>query len=822
MSKNPKSMTPEDSYIEVAVALPVYKTFTYSVPQALTAFISAGKRVLVPFGRRRVTGYILGAACQSINPGEIKHILDVLDEQPLFPRSMIPFFRWVSDYYKHPIGDAIKNGLPGGLTLYDYASITMTEEGKLALQKDQATPAEKIVLNLLEGGPTRLQNLNQNLHVDISAALIQSLKHKGWVLNIRELKDAATKSRMERFVSLTDAQLPCNGLSKSSRQILELLKSEGETAATELKKRVPTASRLIRTLENDGHLRIRNKRIYRDPFGESINPDHAPVLSLEQQKAVSRITALLDHGFATFLLQGVTGSGKTEVYMQVAAATLDKGKCVLVLVPEIALITQMERRFRARFGERIAVLHSGLSAGERYDQWSRILQQKADIAIGARSAVFAPFSQIGLIVVDEEHDTSYKQESNLRYHARDLAVVRAKLNDCVALLGSATPSIQSHYNASARKFIEVNLQKRIKSRPLPEIKIIDLRDSMGYRGLRRFITPQLHQAIKDTLLRNEQVLLFLNRRGSASFALCRSCGQPLRCKHCDISLTFHQQANAFKCHYCGFSRAAAVVRCDHCGSVEIKKLGLGTEKLEATIQKLFPHARIARMDRDTTTKKGAIIKLLKGLKDQTIDILVGTQMVAKGHDFPTITLVGIICADLSLNFPDFRAAEQTFQLLAQVAGRAGRGASPGSVILQTYNPDHFSILAAKDQDFKSFYPQEMSFRKALGYPPFSRMIQLKISGKDKLRTQAQAKRLGDLCHSLKIKNPSRYSSIELMGPIASSLSKIAERYRWQILLKGLRAKALHQFVSQLLFEHPTLFNNRSVRVVIDVDPVSLL
>jgi primosomal protein N' (replication factor Y) len=814
-------MTPENSYIEVAVALPVYKTFTYSVPQTLLPFTTAGKRVLVPFGRRRVTGYILGKAVAEIEAGDIRHILDVLDEQPLFPQSMIPFFRWVSDYYKHPIGDAIKSGLPGGLTLYDYASIGITGEGKQALEKNRATPPEEKVLRFLQTGPARLQSLNQKLDQVIPAALIQSLQQKGWISMARKLKDAPTKSRMERFVSLADIRPPFAGRSKSGGKILALLESEGETAVAELKKRVPAASRLIRALENDGHLKIRNRRIYRDPFGEAINPDRAPVLSIEQQNAVSRISDRLDHGFAAFLLQGVTGSGKTEVYMQVAAATLDKGKCVLVLVPEIALITQMERRFRARFGERIAVLHSGLSAGERYDQWSRILQQKADIAIGARSAVFAPFTRIGLIVVDEEHDTSYKQENNLRYHARDLAVVRAKLDDCVAVLGSATPSIQSHYNAAAEKFIEINLQKRIKSRPLPAIKIIDLRKSMGYRGVRRFITPELQQAIQDTLLRNEQVLLFLNRRGFANFGLCQSCGQPLRCKHCDISLTFHQQANAFKCHYCGFSRAAAA-RCDLCGSAEIKKLGLGTEKLEATVQKLFPDARVERMDRDTTTRKGAIVRLLKGLKDQTIDILVGTQMVAKGHDFPGITLVGIICADLSLSFPDFRAAEQTFQLLAQVAGRAGRGASPGSVILQTYNPDHFSIVAAKDQDFESFYNQELTFRKALGYPPFSRMIQLKISGKDKLKTQGQAERLGDLCRALKVKHPALYDRVELMGPIAASLTRIAGQYRWQMMLKDNHAKTLHQFVGQLLFENSTVFNSRSVRVVIDVDPIFLL
>jgi len=507
--------------------------------------------------------------------------------------------------------------------------------------------------------------------------------------------------------------------------------------------------------------------------------------------------------------------------MQVAAETLRQEKSVLVLVPEIALITQMERRFRARFGERIAVLHSGLSAGERYDQWSRILQQRAHIAIGARSAIFAPFPEVGLIVVDEEHDSSYKQENNLRYNARDLAVVRAKLNDCVALLGSATPSIQSCYNAAAKKFIQVNLQQRIESRPLPAIKIVDLRESMGYRGLQRFITPMLQGAMKDTLDHHQQVLLFLNRRGFANLALCQSCGQPQRCKHCDISLTYHQKANAFRCHYCGFSRAATSP-CEICGSSKIKKLGLGTEKIEATVRKIFPNARVARMDRDTTARKGAIVKLLKGLKDQTTDILIGTQMVAKGHDFPNITLVGIICADLSLSFPDFRAGERTFQLLAQVAGRAGRGASPGRVILQTYNPDHFSILAARDQDFNSFYQREIEFRKALNYPPFSRMIQLKISGRDPKMTQNYARKLGDCCRSLKISNPSFYGSLEIMGPIESSLTKIARRYRWQVLLKGGRVRALHQFVGQLLVENPTVFHHSRVRVAIDVDPLFLM
>ena len=813
-------MTAENSNIEVAVALPVYQTFTYSVPPFLSAFIAVGKRVLVPFGQRRVTGYILGAATES-EPSDIKDILDVLDQEPLFPDAMIPFFQWISDYYKHPIGDVVKNALPGGLNLYDYATLSITPQGQDALKNNTATALKGSVLKLLLSGPFRLKHLNDKLDERVPGALIQALLHCGWVSKTRELRPAPTRTRTERYIALGKPIASTDRLSKARRKVIEIIDQQGELSMPELKKQVPTAARLVRLLEKDGYLIIRHKRVYRDPFGEPIRADTAHDLNSEQQSVVAQVNKGMRSGFATFLLQGVTGSGKTEVYMQIANSVLKQQKSVLVLVPEIALITQMERRFRARFGERIAVLHSGLSAGERLDQWSLIQQGKAQIAIGARSAIFAPFPAVGLIIVDEEHDASYKQESNLRYNARDLAVVRAKQNDCIALLGSATPSIQSYHNARAKKFIEVNLKQRIEQRSLPAIKIVDLRESMGFRGIRRFITSELQRSMKETLDRGEQVLLFINRRGFASFALCQSCGQALRCKHCDISLTYHQKANALRCHYCGYSRAATN-SCDSCGSSEIKKIGLGTEKIETTVQALFPKARIARMDRDTTTRKGSIFKMLKGLNDQSIDILVGTQMVAKGHDFPNITLVGIICADLSLSFPDFRAGERTFQLIAQVAGRAGRGASPGRVILQTYNPEHFSISAAKNQDFKAFYKQEINFRQTLKYPPFSRIIQLKISGKDHQLTRDHAAALGKVCLLLKTSKASVFETVEILGPIESSLARIARRYRWQILLKATRAKALHQYIGQLMADHPAMFNNRRVRVVVDVDPVSLL
>jgi primosomal protein N' (replication factor Y) len=813
-------MKTDPGYIEVAVALPVFHTFTYLVPDPFTDPAAPGRRVLVPFGRRRVTGYIFGI---SPTPGrkEVKPILDVLDEQPLFPPAMVPFFKWIADYYKYPIGQVVKNALPGGLNVYEYSLITLTEQGRRAHRNKQPSAVAQIVLKQLLAGPCRLDKLYKNIDQKIPAGLLNNLEQSGWITRKRELNTASTKARLERFIRLADTRLPVDRLSEPRRKIIELLKNEKEVAVKKVKAAVPTAAALIKPLESAGYLTIEHKRVYRDPFGESIKPDIAPILNREQQLAVSHACTYLDEGYHPILLNGVTGSGKTKVYMQVAAELLNKGRSVLVLVPEIALITQIERRFRARFGECVCVLHSGLSAGERYDQWTRILQGQATIAIGARSAIFAPLGNPGVIIVDEEHDASYKQEGTLRYNARDLAVVRAKQNDCVVILGSATPSIQSYYNVTTNKFAELTLTKRVEARHLPDIRIVDLRQTVNSRGSRRFITAELQSAIKDTLDRGEQVLLFLNRRGYASFPVCSACGEAMRCKYCDISLTLHQRSNAYRCHYCGYSRSATS-RCDICGSSKIKPLGFGTEKLEDRVTALFSKARVARMDRDTTRRKGSILKILKGVKNKHIDILVGTQMVAKGHDFPNITLVGIICADLSLSFPDFRAGERTFQLLAQVAGRAGRGDRPGRVILQTYNPDHFCIFAARNQDFHSFYQQEIGFRQALAYPPFTRMIQLKISGKDPHETEKHAHRLGARCQELKSTHSDPYQSLQILGPIEASLTRIAGRYRWQILLKGSNTAALHQFINQLRSECHSEFSHRRIQVAIDVDPVFLM
>lgn len=811
------STAPGFTAVDVAVTLPLFTPFTYAVPEHLRGIVVRGLRVLVPFGARRITAYVLGPA-ERLPAAPLKPIAAVLEETPLFPERMVAFFKWIAEYYIHPLGDVMQSALPAGLNVSENLTYALTDAGRGALAQADLTPVEQQVLARLRKGPCRLSALRKGPAGAMK--LLSDWQARAWVVRELAAGGARTRPRRVAFIHPTVSGDAPNRLSPQRTALLMLLQSRGPMALADLRRHMPTAGTLVRVMARDGLVSIRERAVYRDPFGESITPDRAPQLTAEQQAAVQTLSGALGNGFAAFLLAGVTGSGKTEIYLHLAQAALDRKRTVVVLVPEIALISQMERAFRARFGECVALLHSGLSSGERLDQWQRLAQGNATIAIGARSAIFAPLNDIGLIVVDEEHDDSYKQEGALRYNARDLAVVRARQEGALAVLGSATPSMQSAYNARIGKFQQVTLYERVDNRLLPEIVIEDLTAAREERGARRFLTPVLIEAIRATLERREQVLLFLNRRGFASTLVCADCGEPMRCDRCDISLTYHQQCNAYRCHYCGFSRAA-VSRCGRCGSERIKRLGVGTEKLEQSVKVFFPTARVARMDRDTTRRKGAILTLLKGLRERRIDILVGTQMVAKGHDFPYVTLVGVICADLSLSMPDFRAGERTFQLLAQVAGRAGRGKSPGHVILQTYTPDHFSIAAARHHDFEAFYRQEIEFRKALRYPPFTRMIQIRISGRDKTRTAAQSRTFGERCDAL-IRSAPLYTSVEMLGPIEAPVQRVADHYRWQMLLKGPDSGHLHRLVRELLFNDTGEPASGDIAIGVDVDPLFLM
>lgn len=821
--KRERSVSTNRSYVEVAVALPVFKTLTYGLPQTLCTDVAPGQRVLVPVKSGQVTGYVL-SCFNHTNREAVKDIIDIMDDQPLFPASMIPFFRWTSDYYLHPIGEVLKAALPGGLSPKAFVEIRLTEAGRQAL----GTPAglsthRRAVLNaLLKGGGLSLKALSASINGKVSSNLLMALENAGLVSVSRKLPPGRTRPKTARYVRTSERrQAFRRALSKPRQRVLEYLATQGEVSLRRLNEDIPGAGRLVKKMAEAGLLELFDKDLYRDPFGEPIETQPCPHhLTGEQSTVLRVITSGFSRGFRTYLLHGVTGSGKTEVYMHAATDALDRGFQALVLVPEIALISQTERRFRARFGECVALLHSGLSQGERFDQWMRIVNGRAQIAIGARSAIFAPFDRLGLIIVDEEHDESYKQETGLRYNARDLAVIRAKQLEATALLGTATPSVQSYENVLKKKFIGLELKKRIEDRDLPEVTVIDLKPKKPAQRAKPFITAELKAAIQETLDRGEQTLLFLNRRGFASCPACLSCGAPVRCDHCDVTMTLHRRENTYKCHYCGHT-APHTLTCPCCGNAKIIPVGFGTEKVHEKIEALFPEARVTRMDQDTTRRKGSLVKMLGSLKKGEIDILVGTQMVAKGHHYPNITLVGILCADLSLNFPDYRSGERTFQILAQVAGRAGRGTRPGRVILQTFNPEHFCITTARDQDYGTYFQKEIRFRESAGYPPFCRLIQVTISGKDKGKTARWARRIGALCRQSIVENKTG-NAVEALGPVTAPLAKLKDRYRWHLLLKGTQVSHLHQTAERLRQAANREMAGKGVRLIIDVDPMSML
>ena len=801
-------------YIEVAVTLPVNQTFVYGIPDEFRVDACPGMRVLVPFGRRRVTGYILTEKKES-GPYKTKDVLDLLDDHPLFPESDIAFFKWVAGYYIYPLGDTIKAALPAGLDCMDVSCAFVTVKGAQALEAGDLLHEETRVLDLAAAKDgISLKSLSRR--DPAGAAVLRRLEKKDLVRISAVLQKETAGIKTEKFISLP-GQTPTQQIRMSAKRqkILSIVREAGEISLTSLKRHVPTAPNLIKPLAQAGWLSVVSRRVFRDPLGEPVTPDTPPELTDEQAAVVKEIQKRADV-FSPCLLVGVTGSGKTEVYMRLVADAVEKGRGAIVLVPEIALISQTERRFRARFGEKIAVIHSMLSQGERLDQWRKISLGKVNIVIGARSAIFAPIRDIGIIIVDEEHDYSYKQESGLRYNARDLAVVRAKMHNCPVVLGSATPSVQSCRNVVSEKFFQLELTRRVNNQTLPEITLVDMKKYQGTWGTDSIITPELGRAIRSCLEKGNQALIFLNRRGFSTFPVCASCGKTLGCPYCDVTMTFHKGEDHYKCHLCGHILTSDI-QCPDCGTGKIRNLGFGTEKIESMLKSMFPDARVARMDQDSTARKGSTLAILRQIRNRTVDIIVGTQMLAKGHDFPAINLVGVICADLSLSLPDFRASERTFQLLAQVAGRAGRGEEPGRVIMQTFNPDHFTIKAARNQDYLEFFNQETPFRKALMYPPFSRMIQLKISGKNADKTREHARLVADLLERFNTREP----QAQILGPIEAAIQKISSRYRWQILIKCVSSVNISMMVSALVRD-PAIRKVKSVSVVIDVDPYSLL
>jgi primosomal protein N' (replication factor Y) (superfamily II helicase) len=596
-------------------------------------------------------------------------------------------------------------------------------------------------------------------------------------------------------------------------EILSFVRKRKQVGLSELREHFPAPYSPLKRLVELGFLKESSQERLRDPFfSQPIPPDSQVVLNAEQQEALDRVTETLNcGGFAPFLLHGVTGSGKTEVYLRSIKAALALGKRALVLVPEIALTPQLVGRFRSRFSDgdaSIAVLHSGLSDGERYDAWRAIARGDVHIVIGARSAVFAPLTGLGIIIVDEEHEGSYKQGEGFRYHARDLALFRGQMSETIVLLGSATPALTTYHRARSGQTGYLPLTGRVLSRSLPPVELVDLKKAKP-RGI---LSQELLVALQNTLARREQALLLLNRRGFAPFLLCADCGTTFRCPNCEITLTYYQGRRQLRCHYCDHV-APPPDSCPSCGGRNIHPKGAGTERLEEELTVLFPGVRIARMDRDTTVRKGIHQKLVDSMTRGEVDILVGTQMIAKGHDFPGVTLVGVINADAALNFPDFRSAERTFALLTQVAGRAGRGERPGRVLIQTYAPDHYALTCAAAHDYHQFYDQEISFRRALDYPPFGFLVNLVLVGNDTKKVDRAAAALAG-----KLKQEAR--EVEILGPAPCPLAKLRGKKRVQILLKASRRPPLRRLLVCLAALQKSI--PAGVRLVVDVDPLDML
>jgi primosomal protein N' (replication factor Y) len=782
--------------VAVALPLPVQSAFSYRVPDAMP-LPERGARVLVPFSGRRVIGVVTG-------PGEevkgLKDLAEVLDETPLVAPPLLDLALWISDYYLAPPGECYRLILPPAGVRASRAVVRLAEA--------HDAPVDDPIVAALKAGPLKVSTLARRLGRDPSSRLAR-LRDAG-VVSLEQSLDSPG-FRHVPFAVLRDTPVAARGPAQG--EVLERLRrAGGRLLVADLARDRPTLRGALRRLVELGAVRLEDEREERRPDGLVGGSTATPSPTPDQSRVLGALLeSVAAGGFKTFLLHGVTGSGKTEVYFRAAQRTLENGRGAVILVPEIALTPLLVRAAKNRFGATVSVLHSELSLGERHDQWWRIREGSSRIVVGARSALFAPVVDLGLIVVDEEHEGAYKQEESPRYHGRDAAVMRGKLEGATVILGSATPSLESHANALAGKYERLVLGSRIGPRGLAQVEIVDRREVMRAGG-DPILTPPLVSALGERLERKEQSLLLLNRRGYAASLLCRECGQQAACPNCSVSLAVHREGRTSECHYCGFLQRTAAA-CASCHGEYLRLSGYGTEKVVEAVKAAFPSARVARLDRDLARRRGAVAQALSAFEAGETDILVGTQMIAKGHDFPNVTLVGVVDADVGLGLPDFRAAERTFQLLTQVAGRAGRGEVAGEVVLQSHLPDHYALGFACAQDYDAFFEREMEFRKTMGYPPATALVNIVVRS----REAADGARDADaLARALRVTAPGRY---RVLGPARAPLARLRQEHRHQILLKGRRGP-MREAVRRALVER-----YGSVRwpgVAVDVDPVSVM
>jgi primosomal protein N' (replication factor Y) len=807
-------------FINVALNIPSNKLFTYEVPPGLEKEVDLGKRVFVPFGNRKRTGFIVGTI-PSCDLKKIKRIAEILDDEPLFSQNDLYFYQWIADYFMYPLGKALAELIPSGSEKKDSLWITpMAPETEIPLPLPSA---QEKLLAFLRQYP---QGIAQNSITKLSSLknIAQTVRklHLAGFLTIEKKQNKQLSPHSQTMVTLDESKtaetkLP-DKLTDKQKKLIDFIQTKGLISLNDLIEESGISGAVVKKMQDKGIIKFTaSEKMRTASFDSAIRQNkNTIILNNRQNKAMEEISCHLEKNiFTPILLHGVTGSGKTEIYLKTIEKVLNSGASAIYLVPEIALTPQLISRVAGRFDERkIAVLHSGIAESVRYDQWRQIKRGLINLVVGTRSAVFAPLPNLKLIVVDEEHDASYKQDERLCYNARDLAVVKAKMASALVITGSATPGVRTYFNARTKKYHLLELQQRVEEKPMPVVEIIDMKAQQEKSGKVPILSEALIAAIEKTLGKKEQVLLFLNKRGFDTFLVCADCGYNFRCPNCAVSLKNHVAEGVVKCHYCDYT-IKSLPLCPSCRGSRILSYGVGTQKLEKEIANIFSHARIQRMDSDTTSRKGTQEKILRALEMREIDILIGTQMITKGHDFPLITLVGVISADTSLNMPDFRASERTFQLITQVAGRGGRGNTPGEVIIQTFNPDHYALKHAQNHDYKAFYEEEIEFRKALQYPPFGRIINLRLSSVKKDALIEEARLLGKSAKKL---SALRGNIAEIIGPAESPLAKIRGRYRFQMLIKGKDINALHQIARELISKH----RNSHVRVTADVDPENFM
>ncbi len=812
----------QKNLVDIAVMTGIRDPLTYLVPEGIT--VVPGQRVQVPLSTRKETGIVLRAG-SPLPPGvTARAIARVLDDEPALGTELLELGKWISDYYIAPIGEVYRAMLPLRAETRRARSIRLTELGQQQLA-DVESPAEEFtdsLSGLLSYLSARSSASIPGLRQKFPEALLQGLKKKWLVVDEVELE----RTQRQVFTVRLFGPVPEKPfrLSPVAKRILEALEPQRNfDDHRELLSVARADLAALKKLHTAGLITMESSTAGISPSlleidaSSSAEVESSLLLTTAQTTALDDLTKQMDlKEYQAVLLHGITGSGKTEVYLRLIARCLETGRTALTLVPEISLTPSVQAQFLSRFGSNVALLHSALSENERHREWWRIRRGEAKVVLGTRSAIFAPLDNLGVIIVDEEHDTSYKQEETPRYNGRDVAVVRARLAGALAVLGSATPSMESYWNALEGKYRLAVLPERVEGRKLAEVEIIDMRQEFRETHTSVPVSRRLHQEIEAQIANRHQTMILLNRRGYSWFLLCRSCGQTQRCENCSISLTYHRREHRLICHYCGFS-APVPSRCPNCQSEHLHYVGEGTEKVEKKFAELFPTARVARLDRDVARRLSQYQHILRDFQQGKIDILVGTQMIAKGHDFPGVTLVGVVSADIGLGLPDFRSAERTFQLLTQAAGRAGRGVKPGRVLVQTFFPEHYAIRLAAEQNYEAFYHKEMRFRRMMHYPPLTALANVIAQGSRLEQAAEVAKHVGNFLIPLERTT----EGLKILGPTPAPLAKLEGRYRIQFLLKCTSRARLSGILQRLM--DPIERQGVPQRsLMIDMDPANIM